>query len=344
MGALGTTTPPRPAIVARILSMNDQLNWQDEDTPSAMPAPSAAVDLEGGSQNPAASHGQAARQDFGAREGAAIDTPGGAAADGEVPAHFRNSEDTWPPPGDAVYTTDEARLYLYDKHDVFLRERHVQKLVTDQQKLHGKRVPKDGGGSVLEITRSSLDRYVHDHPEKQNARDVALDPNDKLFNHFRNIAGRKGYKYIIEGAAPAKSEPPARALETPRADPAPAPAETAGPTPNEAAAPPPALDTVPTALYEKALERIDNLEQVSMKLYDTLDSTYDKMADMGMELMALTKAVTAKLESPATILDSMTSTIKAANKIDDDRPLPTHIEHRRDHQPDTDPRWQRPGN
>ena len=245
------------------------------------------------------------------------------------------AETPWPPYGAAVLTTDEARLHLYKHHDIFLKERYTQKLVSEYKTLEGKPVPKPGGGMELQIAQASLDRYAMENPSRKNAADVPLDPKDKLFDQLRVIAHSKPYSVVIEGDAPKRSDTPTPAPQPTHEPPPHGPERNVEAEPIAPATPAPAQDMVPAALYDRVEQRLDTMEKLNTKLYETLDSTYDKLVTQSNELAKLTKQVVDKLESPKTILDSMTNTLKAASNIDGDRPLPTPMERSEPDEPPT---------
>jgi len=236
------------------------------------------------------------------------------------------SED-WPPYGAVVLTTDEARLYLYRHHDIFLRERYTQRLVTDYEKLVGRRVPKDGGGVELQITQASLDEYAQANPQKKNAKDTPLNPEDKLFNDFRRLAAEKGYNVAIDGDVRTRPQPPApdnnasvRGHQTPQDQrPATEPTVSHPPTPDQ--------ETVPASWYKDALERekqaIDRYHQVqdiNIKLYETLDTTHNRLIDTQKQLTAIATTVANKLEGSTEILKGISDVFRSSKSSDDHRP------------------------
>ena len=121
----------------------------------------------------------------------------------------------WAPPGDAVLTTREARLYLYDQYDMLLQPRRIQKFKDEDnphllhRKLLGEVEPKKEGGVHLLLAKSSLDAFgQHDQNQHyRNAKDTALDPTDPDFDDLRKIAAKKPYGVTIEGAAPVTPPP-----------------------------------------------------------------------------------------------------------------------------------------
>ena len=109
-----------------------------------------------------------------------------------------------------VLVTDDARLYLLKVHDTYHKDRYTQKLVSDHGLLHGKRLPKAGGGSKLEITISSLDIYAKENRGKKIQKEISVDPEkEHLYAEISNIVDHKPYNLIIESGAPtAKTAPP----------------------------------------------------------------------------------------------------------------------------------------
>ncbi len=307
--------------------MNDQLFSDGQKIPPVPTPPGGALDQRGGSCSNNVPDDQRSAQKERAGDGGAIETPGGAMASEDFKPQNDILDSNWPPPGVALYTTDEARLYLYDNHNVLLKERFIQKLVTDQHKLDGRRVPKDGGGVELQITETSLDEYAMQNPQKKNAKDTPLDPEDKLFDELRTIANAKGFTVMIEGAAHEPIETPTPAHETVTETPTPDQPENLVETPPANEAPQDAHDMVPKRLLDEANERIKDehnlyieMQQINMKLYDTLDSTQERLADTNKllassqeKLASIAEAVADKIESPSEIVRSLSEAFRAAN-------------------------------
>ena len=125
--------------------MNDQLNLDDQRSHSPA-SPGVASNNNGASLNTDNFDHSAPANNSGASDGVALETPGDARADEAKQTHSQQPDDVWPAPGDAVLTTNEARLYLFKHHDIFLKERRVQKMVSDTHELVGRRMPKGGRG------------------------------------------------------------------------------------------------------------------------------------------------------------------------------------------------------
>lgn len=239
--------------------------------------------------------------------------------------------DPWASLGAAVLTTDEARLYLYDTHDVFLKERYIQKLVTEQKRIIGRRVPKDGGGTELQILQSSLDEYALANPQKKNAHEVVLDTNDKLFYELRMIASRKPYDVKIEGAA---VETPALATETPvlaeaEAKPKavviePEKLTPASETPNVSTAAP--GGAVPREFYSAAIARAERAEALFDHSTKQLEEVNRQLGDAHKQIGQATTSildlshqlVEANKQQPSSIFDGLTRMFRAQRGSDID--------------------------
>ncbi len=274
---------------------------------------------EGASQNTTPSPVESAAAIDRAGVSAAVELDGGAEAS-DVKTMFVSQDETpWPPPGDAVLTTDEGRLYLFDRHDIFLKERYTQKLVSEHKKLLGRTVPKDGGGSELQISQASLDEYARLNPQKKNAADVVLDPDDKLFDDFRRIAQSKPFKYAIKGDARPPSETPAPAWSEPPQPSAPAQEEKATVEPAARAGQGDAPASVALETYnqlktytDRLEKRLEALEETNVKLYETLDSTYDKMLDQNAKILELSARALAAQEKPSELIKQLAGAMRAA--------------------------------
>ncbi len=190
--------------------MNGELDWEDGNLSGMHSSPGGAPGASRGYQNLAHPPAVETPKPAKTSDGDAHKTQGGAMADGSKSAAQPATETLWPPPGDAVFTTDDARIYLYKHHDMFVKERYMQKLVKDYKKLVGKRVSKKGGGSVVEITQSSLDKYAADNPTLKNAAEIKLERDDKLFEELHSVAMTKPYQVAIEGVAQVKVETPTK--------------------------------------------------------------------------------------------------------------------------------------
>ncbi len=172
-----------------------------------------APDFQGGSANFNGSTQPKPNEFTKASEGdAVINNNGDAVKKQKKTTYFGLENDDWPPEGDAVKTTDNARLYMLAKHDIYLKDRYTQKLVKDYKQLHGRTVAKKGGGSKLEITIRSLDIYADENEDKKIADVVVIHPNDDLYSEFSRIAQHKPYQLIIDGDAIKKRATP---TETP---------------------------------------------------------------------------------------------------------------------------------
>jgi hypothetical protein len=131
----------------------------------------------------------------------------------------------WAPPGDDVLTTREARLYLYDRYDMLLATRRIQKFTDkkinnpEHRTLIAEVEPKKGGGVQLLIAKSSLDAFgTHEaNQHYRNAHETALDPNDPDFDDLRTIASRKPYQIAFNAlVTETPSETPVVPTSAPR--------------------------------------------------------------------------------------------------------------------------------
>ncbi|MCH9808435.1 MAG: hypothetical protein K0U74_11935 [Alphaproteobacteria bacterium] len=188
------------------------MTWEEPNSSSNSDAPLGAQNKE---EQPANSDTSPAPETGANESGAHVRRTthqGDEQADGLKPDHNSDSDERWPPPGAAILPTDDARLYLYEVHDSYIKERYFQKLVSDQHKMDGRRLPKDGGGSELQIVVASIDKFIAKNPSKKNAASTPLDAKDKLFDRLRQIAAEKPYGLMIEGVAHVTNKPP---IETP---------------------------------------------------------------------------------------------------------------------------------
>lgn len=250
-------------------------------------------------------------------------------ADRKNTEHVPVEPDLWAAPGAAVLTTDEARLYLYDKHDVFLKERYIQKLVTEQKRIVGRRVPKDGGGTELQLLQASLDEYAHSNPQKKNAHEVVLDPADRIFNELRSIASHKPYDVKVEGDI---IDTPPPALETPPlartpAEPTPIviePEKTspAFETPSLSTAAP--GDAVPREFYNAAVARAERAEALFDQTTKQLGEVNRQLGDAHKQIGEATTSVLelshqlveANKQQPSSIFDGLTRMFRAQRGTD----------------------------
>lgn len=304
-------------------SMNDQLDWDDHDAQFEPTASDGAANQPDGSRFQGVNFHPASVKNSTSGAGAVQQPTHAAQADD---GNQDRSED-WPPYGAVVLTTDEARLYLYQHHDIFLRERYTQRLVTDYEKLIGRRVPKDGGGVELQITQASLDEYAQANPQKKNAKDTPLNPEDKLFDDFRRLAAEKGYNVPIDGDVRTRPHPPAPDSNISGSDRPAAQDQKPATEPTVSHPPTPDQETVPAFWYKEALERekraIDRYHQVqdiNIKLYETLDTTHNRLIDTQKQLTAIATTVANKIEGSTEILKGISDVFRSSKSSDDHRP------------------------
>jgi len=197
--------------------MPPELDWTDQTQSTATPSDAPEPALKQAKPTPPEQHSDA--RNHAAHKGDATATHSDVVAGRLKQDHDQQPTDDWPSPGDALLTVNDTRLHLLDRHDIYLKDRYTQKLRTDYHKLEGRRLPKAGGGLELKITQSSIDRFAKTFNENRTtpqAAETPLDPQDKLFDKLREIAGRKPYGIIVESDAVAT---PKDRIETPTAAP-----------------------------------------------------------------------------------------------------------------------------
>lgn len=203
--------------------MNDELTWNEEEKNNNTSAPGGADQKSGvPATTPPATKDQN-EQEAVASAGVSEGAPGRNAAHQVRQPDDLNQSHPWAPPGDAVLTPKEARRYLYDKYDMLLQIRRIQKFVHEKnpdlqhRKILGEVEPKKEGGVQLLIAQSSLDAFgEHDNNQHyRNGHEEPLDPNDPDFEALRKLASKKPYGVMIQGDAtvtlPTPSETPADA-------------------------------------------------------------------------------------------------------------------------------------